>query len=154
MKTRLRKSGCFAVAAVFAAFWSASMPVRAAESVSVSGNQIIVAGEQEFEAGFVLIPRIPVFWQSDGPWRLMLSAADANLGTSSDASYVKPIADLSWRLSSTQAWMPLTQDMEEVDSSSKNGSGVVYIDLIVHLNWLKDAPGDYNVNLIFTIEPL
>jgi hypothetical protein len=154
MRILPRKYAWLALAVALASFWLPSVPAYATQSVSLGGNQMVVAGEQEFEAGFVLLPRVPIFWESDGSWRLTVSAADPNLGASSDASYVKSLADLSWKLAGTQAWMPLTQDAEEVDSSDKTGSGVIYLDMAVRLNWLKDAPGDYNVNLIITIEPL
>ena len=38
--------------------------------------------------------------------------------------------------------------------STDTGSGVVYIDVLVLLDWLEDAPGDYRVELVFTLEAL
>ena len=111
-------------------------------------------GEEEFQAGYVVVPRLPVFWESDIPWTLSIYSLDADLGISDEADFVKPLDDLLWKPSDTDVWLPLSQDPEEVAWSFDTGSGVVYIDVILQLDWLSDGPGDYQANILFTIEPL
>jgi hypothetical protein len=129
-------------------------PARAEQTVSADRINLGIVGAEEFEAGYIVIPGVPVFWESDVPWRLTLSSIDPDLGVSNDARYAKPLDSLQWRLSDEQAWMPLSQDEEEVTWGAERGSGVIYIDVIVLLDWLTDAPGEYRVDLVFTIEPL
>ncbi len=122
----------------------------------VTANRINlgIAGEEEFMAGYVMVPRLPVFWESDVPWRLTVSSFSPDLGLSDDASYIKPLEDLQWKISEEQVWLPLSQDAEEVIWGTETGSGVIYIDVMVQLDWLEDTPGDYHADIILTIEAM
>jgi len=131
-------------------------------SPSANADQVIsagrvnfgVVGEAEFDAGYVLVPSVPVFWESEVPWRMTVRSLNPDLGVSENSRYVKSLSDLRWRLSDGQAWLPLRQDTEEVDWSTQTGSGVIYIDIVILLDWLKDAPGEYRTDVVFTIESL
>jgi hypothetical protein len=124
------------------------------QSVTAGNLTLGMIGEQEFEAGYVLVPRLPIFWESDIPWTISIYSLDADLGISDEADFVKPLDDLLWKPSDEDVWLPLSQDPEEVAWSMDTGSGVVYIDVILRLDWLTDGPGDYQANILFTIEPL
>ncbi len=128
--------------------------VYADPSVDVHDLNLGLVGEDDFLAGHILIPGLPVHWQSDVPWRLLVSSVDPDLGPSDDAAYVKPLDDFLWKLSEDENWTPMSQYPEEVYWSTETGSGVIYVDVAVRLDWLSDAPGDYHADLIFTVEPL
>jgi len=140
------------IAIISAAVWTP--PAHAEMSVSSNRVNAGIVGAEEFEAGYVVIPRIPIFWESDVPWHISVGSLDPDLGISSDSRYVKPLDDLRWRLSDGQSWVPMRQESEEIDWSSEPGSGVVYIDIVILLDWLRDAPGEYQADLVFTIESL
>jgi len=141
-----------AVLVVIAAIFPSS--AYADQSVTAGNMTLGMIGEEEFQAGYVVVPRLPVFWESDIPWTLSIYSLDADLGISDEADFVKPLDDLLWKPSDTDVWLPLSQDPEEVAWSFDTGSGVVYIDVILQLDWLSDGPGDYQANILFTIEPL
>ena len=125
--------------------------VDASQIVDTASLNVGVVGEEEFMQGYVLIPRIPIFWESSEPFSLSVSSIDPVLGVSDDASYSKPLEDLQWKLSDEPDWFPLRQELEEMFRSTDTGSGVIYIDVIIELDWLTDAPGEYRTDLVFTI---
>lgn len=127
---------------------------HADQFVTANRVNLGIAGEEGFMAGYILVPRLPVFWESDVPWRLTVSSFSPDLGLSNDASYNKPLEDLQWKISEEQVWQPLSQDAEELIWSSETGSGVIYIDVMVQLDWLRDTPGDYHADIILTIEAI
>lgn len=128
--------------------------VHAEQLVSTNQSNLIIVGEEEFMAGYFLIPGLPIFWESDEPWRLTVSSVDPDLGISDDARYIKPLDDLRWKLSEEQVWLPVSRDLEEIDWSTETESGVIYIDVMVLLDWLTDAPGEYHADIVFTIESI
>jgi hypothetical protein len=132
-----------------------AMPAHAEQSIQAGDSQTIRVGVDEFEAGVVIIPGIPISWDSAQPCRLTVNAIDSDLGASDDGTRIKPLEDVSWSISKGgRTWHPLTEDPIEIEWSSLNEStGVIYIDLAVKLNWLDDPPGEYHINLIFSIEP-
>ena len=132
--------------------WPAGAPAE--QAVTVSDYNAGMISEVDFQAGYHLIPGIPILWESDTAWRLAVSSVDPDLGISNDASYVKPLNDLMWKLADEDIWLPLSREPEEVTWSTETGSGVIYIDVLVLLDWLEDAPGDYRVELVFTLEAL
>ena len=83
-----------------------------------------------------------------------MSSVDPDLGISDDARYIKPLDDLRWKLSEEPVWLPVSRDAEEIDWSAETGSGVIYIDVMVLLDWLTDAPGEYHADIVFTIESI
>ena len=126
----------------------------AEQSITVSDIDLGIVGETEFVAGHALVRAHAIFWASDTPWRITVSSRDPNLGVSDDGSYIKPLGDLVWKLSDEATWTPMTQDAREVDWSDGTGEGAIHVDFVVLLDWLKDAPGRYGTELVFTIEVL
>jgi len=131
-----------------------SAPAFADQMITAGDLSLGIAGEEEFLAGYVLVPRLPVFWESDTPWTLSVSSLDPDLGVSNDASFVKPLGDLLWRLSDEEVWRPMSQDPQELTWSFEMGAGVIYIDVLVRLDWLSDAPGIYRADIVFSMAPL
>ncbi len=129
----------------------AARPALADQSISVSAINLGMAGEDDFYAGQIVVRYHPVYWESDIPWMITVRSLDADLGMSGDGSYIKPLADLQWKLSDENQWIAMRQDEEEVDSSSDTGSGAVTMDFRALLNWKRDRPGDYRATLRFTI---
>jgi len=129
-------------------------PALADQIVDAGALNIGTIGEQEFMDGYILIPELPVFWSSDVPWRISVGSMDPDMGLSDDASYSKPLEDLMWKISSEQTWIPLNRDPHEIAWGDETGSGVIYIDVIILLDWLSDAPGEYRTDLVFTITPM
>ena len=152
--TKFSRRPFFIVLAAIPALLALAPPARADQNVNAMPINAGLVGEQDFDTGYVVISRVPVFWQSDVPWRLTVTSLDPNLGVSRDAKVTKPLSDLQWRMSDAHAWQPMGQDPEELAWNNNTGSGTVYIDIKVLLNWLKDPPGEYHADLIFTIEPL
>jgi len=126
----------------------------AEQTVTVNDINAGLIGEEDFYAGQVLIPRIPVFWTSDEPWRITVRSLEPELFASDDGIHIKSLDDLMWKLSDEEIWVQISQDPEEIDWSMESGSGVVYIDLIVELDWLLDPAGTYRLDLAFNIEAL
>lgn len=154
MRRNLSRNSLFILTAL--ATMMLMLPSRAlADQVVTAGNlNVGMIGEEDFLAGYVIVPRLPIFWESDTPWTISVCSLTPDLGISDEADYAKPLDDLLWRQSDEQVWVPVSQDPEEVAWSLETGSGVVYIDVLVMLDWLTDAPGMYEGDILFTIEPL
>lgn len=131
-----------------------AFPAMADIEVTSGNINIGVVGENEFMAGYVVIPRVPVFWQSTEPWRLTVSSLDPDMGSSDDAMNVKALEDVLWRVSESEDWQSISINCEEVEWSNETGSGVVYIDIMVLLDWLTDSPGEYSIDVEFSIESI
>ena len=129
-------------------------PAYAAESLSVNDLVFGIVGETDFEAGYTLIQDHPISWGSDVAWSITVHSLDANLGLSDSGFYTKSLGDLQWKLSSESVWIPMTQIDTEVDWSNDTGTGTVYIDSRILLDWVLDVPGAYHADIMFTIAPL
>jgi hypothetical protein len=139
---------------VTAGFLVGPPSVYAVQNIVVNDMDFGVVGESEFMDGYALLLSQPISWESDVGWRITVYSLDPDLGLSNDGLYTKLLSDLQWKLSSGSLWVPMTQDATEVDWSSDTGTGVVYIDAKVLLDWVNDVPGNYQADLVFTIEPL
>jgi hypothetical protein len=129
-------------------------PLPAEQMVTANSIDFGIASVEDFDAGYLLALRIPVFWESDVPWQLTIGSNDPDLGTSRDGNNFKPLSELSWKISEDSVWTPMEQDSREFAWGDETGSGVIYIDFKLMLGWLNDAPGEYRANLVFTIAPL
>lgn len=129
-------------------------PVFAVESITVNDIALGVIGETEFDAGYALLQNHPISWESDVGWSITVRSLDADLGMSDEGPYTKSLSDLQWKLSSESVWIPMTQIDTEVYWSNGTGSGIIYIDIKVLLEWVADEPGSYHADLVFTIAPL
>ena len=129
-------------------------PAYAGQGVTTYDLAFGEAGEREFQAGQVLRPREPLWWESDVPWRIMVEALDPYLGTSDDGSYVKPLGDLQFKLSEESQWTELRQQPQELKSSTQTGSGTFTVDWRVLLKLTHDRAGRYEATLRFTITAL
>jgi hypothetical protein len=129
-------------------------PVFAAFAISVNDIVLGIVGENEFEAGCAMLQNHPISWESDGDWSITVRSLDADLGMSDGGLYTKLLSDLQWKLSTESVWIPMTQTDTEVDWGYGIGSGVIYIDIKVLLEWVQDEPGNYQADLVFTIAPL
>jgi hypothetical protein len=154
MNTKSGKLQVIILAAAVAMPWLFVAPVYAEQSVFVNTSGLIEAGEADFEAGYVLISDIPISWQSDVPWRITLSTAEPDFIANNNTGYIKSVADISWRSPDNEVWVPLDQNAQEISWGDETGSGVTYVDLLVSLDWLKDAPGEYHIDFVVSIEPL
>ena len=121
------------------------------QTISVNDMSLGPATEDDYVAGQIYIHAQPISWQSDVPWRITVRSVNPNLGVSDDGSYIKPLTDLMWKLSDDVTWTPLTQEENEIKYSPDTGQGVVYVDFLLTLDWLKDIPGNYGAELVFTI---
>ncbi len=140
-----------------AGFLIGSPAAWAAQSITIDDINIGTVGEDEFFAGYAFIPSRAIFWESDTPWRITVRSLDPDLGMSDNGTYIKPLGDLHWKLSDEEIWLPITQENKEIEWGTKTGEGlmgVVYVDFAVLLDWLKDVPGQYGTELVFTIESL
>ena len=123
----------------------------AGQSISVNDINVGPATADDFVAGQIYIHAQPIFWQSDVPWRITVRSVNPNLGASDDGTYIKPLSDLMWKLSDDVTWTPVTQEEDEVDYGTDTGDGVIYVDFLLTLDWLKDIAGNYGAELVFTI---
>ena len=130
------------------------IPAFAVQTITVNDIAMGIVGEDEFEAGYALLQNHSVSWESDTGWSITVRSLDADLGLGGGGLYTKLLSDLQWKLSSESVWIPMTQNDTEVDWSIDTGSGVVYIDIRVLLDWVNDEPGSYGADLLFTIAPL
>ena len=121
------------------------------QSLSVIDMSVGPATSDDFVAGQIYIHAQPIFWQSDVPWGITVRSLNPNLGVSNDGTYIKPLTDLMWKLSDDVTWTPVTQEEHEIDYSPDTGSGVIYVDFVFSLDWLKDVAGNYRAELAFTI---
>ncbi|HEX9744223.1 MAG TPA: hypothetical protein VGB30_02245 [bacterium] len=129
-------------------------PIFAEQAVAIADVNFGIAGEQEFLDGYMVFEDVPVYWESDVPWRMTVRSLDLDFGISDDGSYVKPAQDILWRSGDEESWLPVHLDEEEVTYSYEAGSGVLYLDVAVLLDWTKDSPGEYTLELVFSIEPI
>ncbi|MCK4719679.1 hypothetical protein KAU08_03410 [bacterium] len=150
----LRRHTWIVLIIAMAVFLVFSPAVRAEQSINVADINLGTVGENEFNDGYAFIPSHAIFWESDISWRITISSYDPDLGMSDDGTYIKPLSDLLWKLSDEETWLPVTQEEEELEWGTETGDGVIYVDFAVLLAWMKDVPGQYGTELIFTIESL
>src|SRR3972149_4561436 len=97
-------------------------PLYAEQSVFVNEINAGLVGEKEFIDGYVLIPAVPVYWESDVPFRITVSSLEPELGVSDGSSYAKSLHDLQWKITDEETWIPVSQDKEEVAFGAEGGS--------------------------------
>ena len=122
-------------------------------SISVEDLRFPSPRKQEYRDGEATLSRQPVYWESDAPWLVTLEALDGDLGRSDDGEWVKPLADLQFRLSKSRNWYALSQFPQEVERGTA-GRGSFNMDWRVLLDIEKDRPGRYRADLLFTISEL
>lgn len=110
----------------------------------------------DYEAGYKEKLRATVLLAKNDTnnWKLMVSTQDDNMGAIGD--YTKPIADLKWRASGSKAtqltYISLTNYGLEAASGLKSGTtNIIYIDYRIILAWANDAPGVYNIHILYTL---
>lgn len=113
-------------------------------------------GISDYENGYKEKIRATVLLMSDtsNDWKLMVRTNDGNMGTS--GNYIKPISDLNWRASGSNAtqltYTSITNyDVEAARGIKSGTTKIVYIDYKVMLAWNKDIPGVYNIAILYTL---
>jgi hypothetical protein len=140
------------VLGVFLLFLILSPSASAQQTISFSDISIGPASADDFVSGQLYIQAEPIYWESDTPWRIFVRSVQPNLGVSDDGTYIKPLSDLMWKLSEDEVWNPMTQEENEIDFGSEPGEGVIYIDFLFSLDWMRDIAGDYGAEIVFTIQ--
>lgn len=119
--------------------------------VSIDDIEFDEPDRHDFNAEYIELLHEPLWWESDGAFIIELTALDANLGTSHDGGYVKPLRDLWFKLHDETEWQQLEQYTQTVYAGDGGGSGTLYLDWRVALDWEADRPGDYEATLVFTV---
>jgi len=136
----------------FIAFLILSPPAWAQQSISINDISIGPVSADDFVAGGIYIQAQPIYWESDIPWRITVRAGQSNLSVSDDGTYIKPLSDLYWKLTDDETWNPMTQEDNEIEFGREPGEGVIYIDFVLSLDWMRDIAGDYGAEIVFTIQ--
>jgi hypothetical protein len=119
-------------------------------SLEISDIKFGRVGIAEFDLGQADLQLLPLRFSSPVPWRITVEATSNNLGFSDDGSYVKPLTDLQFKLSTDNDWTRLRQ-IPETLATGEAGRDQLFTDWRTLLDWTKDRPGRYRVELLFTI---
>lgn len=87
--------------------------------------------------------------RSNTAWVITARAESANMGTSDDGSYTKPIRDLQVRADGG-TYTPLSQD-NQIIASGGAGKRTVGVDYRVAFDQAEYRPGDYEATVVYTI---
>lgn len=109
--------------------------------------------EVDLNAGFVELSapvgtyalRVNVTGTQNTPWTLYTRAATANF---SSAAGLKPCGSLQWRRDGMGTYTPYTT--MDVIAANGTANSRVDVDLKLLTDW-QDTPGDYNINIVFTV---
>ena len=123
-------------------------------NVTTGDLEFGVLDEEDMISGYAIVTDHPIFWKSNAPWTISVSSLNPDLGSSDDGSYIKPLGDLQWRLSGSgnDSWTSLSESPDEIKWENDTGTGIVYVDFRLILEWADDVPGDYSAELQFSIE--
>ena len=106
------------------------------------------AGYLEKTWGSTIIVR-----DTSNDWKVLVKTNYDNMGVIGD--YAKPISDFNWKASGDYATQLTYIDLENYDVEVARGPqdilGRVYVDYKILLAWANDVPGDYNINVIYTL---
>lgn len=113
-------------------------------------------GINDYETGYKEKIRATVLLaqNSDNAWKIMVKTNDNNMGVIGD--YTKPIGDLKWKAGgSTATQLTYTNlanyDIEAARGPQSGSSNLIYIDYRIALAWQNDAPGVYNIHIVYTM---
>ena len=89
-----------------------------------------------------------------GDWKLTVKTNNPNMGVIGD--YAKAINDFQWKATgsdSTQTnYISIeNHDVEVAKGGITPGATIIMIDYKVLLGWKKDIPGNYNIELVYTL---
>ncbi|MFC1546244.1 hypothetical protein ACFL4O_00810 [bacterium] len=111
---------------------------------------------KDYEAGYkeeLKANRIIVLNITDPAWKLFIKTNSNNMGI--NGTYTKPITDFEWRASGDYAtqttYIPITNYDVEAASGETGKKFTIYIDHKVLLLWSDDIPGDYNIDVTYTV---
>lgn len=149
---RLIQLACCVLALL--AILSPPVSATAAQSVVVQDINFGTVDADDFTAGAIALSREPVWWESDTPWRITVESLDPNLGSSFDSGYIKPLGDLQFKFHAFSQWITMQQHPQVLKDCYETGSGTIYADWRIQLDWALDRPGQYGAELLFTISEL
>lgn len=108
-----------------------------------------------YNAGFCATPGPTATVSANAPWTLSISASTATwsaISTSSEPARAdKPAADLEWALSSAGPFTSMTTSPANVISGATTVGTNVSIFYRTLYSWTNDTPGNYSLQLVFTI---
>jgi len=86
-------------------------------------------------------------------WKLLVKTNDSDMGII--GSYIKPISDFSWRAEGDYATQTIYREITNYDIEVARGPRGsfkwIVMDYRVQLLWDRDVPGDYNINILYTL---
>jgi len=131
-----------------------SAPAQAT-SITVHADISLTAEVADFDAGHKTTgPHLVSWtWTEGGSWKVTIQSLDADLGTSDDGTYTKPLSDLKWKRSVATTWntMSMTPATVRTGTASSSYSNQDYRFL---LSWFNDKPGSYGATIQYTITSL
>lgn len=113
--------------------------------------QLPVTLQEDFERGYLLSEKaLTVQIWSNTPWALSMRAVQGDMGLIGGKR--KNLRDLLWRGPSENVFSPVSdEDVVIARSSHASKGAMIDLDYKVILDWVKDNPGHYQVELLMTL---
>jgi len=129
---------------------SVTVPTLQRLDLSTHAVSFAAITSHEYDVGYVAEPAaLTVTVSSNTAWKLSVRTTSANMGTV--CGYAKPASDLQWRKSGG-AYAAITGADQVIESSTIHAAGhAVSVDVRMMLNWARDIPGRYGLDLTFTL---
>ena len=115
-----------------------------------------IIGSSDYEKGYkeTISANSIQLRDANNDWKLMVKTNDNDMGVV--GGYTKPISDFFWRATGSYATQLAYTEITNYDVEAARGSRTskkldVFSDFKILLAWSRDAPGYYNISLLYTL---
>lgn len=124
-------------------------------ALSPGTTTLVTPTPAHYNAGFCATTGPTATVSANAPWTLSISASTATWGATSTgtepARADKPATDLEWSLSPDGPFTSMTTSPANVTAGAPTAGTAVAIFYRTLYNWTNDTPGNYSLQLVFTI---
>jgi hypothetical protein len=113
------------------------------ETVSITTPEVA-----DYDAEYTKTASNTLTVKSNQGWKLSVKATSSDLGTS--GSYTKPLADFEWKEASG-TFASISSTDAEVKTGTATAGEAVTVTYRAKLSWTADIPGNYSVDLTYTL---
>lgn len=127
-----------------------SLTINSTQDLGIDSVNVIIPipTVADYDGGYTQTASNTLIVKSNEGWKLNVKATSANLGTS--GAYTKPLADFEWK-EAAGTFAAITATDAEVKTGSATAGETVVVTYRAKLSWTADIPGNYSVDLTYTL---
>ena len=124
-------------------------------AIAPSATALTAPTAADYDAGFANTNGPTLTMRTNSPWNVAISAGAANW-TAVDAGTepawtAKPAADLLWSTALSGPYNPMTTTPVTISTGVATAGTPITLYFRTLYNWITDSPGNYSLQLVFTI---